>query len=422
MTVDRRQMLGLAAGGALALGGCGAPPGAAGRIDFWAMGNEAAAVEPLLRVFERETPGTRVRLQALPWSAAHEKLLTGFAGGSLPHVAQIGNTWLSELAAIGALAPLADAATDATDDGFAAVIDTNRIDGRMMAVPWYVDTRLQFVRTDLADRAGYAALPQDWDGWRRALTAIQRRAAPGDHAILLPLNEFEQLLTFALQQSDPLLRDGGARGNFASAGFRAALDFYVSLFRDGLAPRIASTQIANMWNEFARGSFAVFLSGPWTVRELTVRQGADFAPRWATATMPGPDGPGASAPGGSSLVVFDHARDVPAASALVRFLARPAVQARFHALSDDLPARPSAWALAGLDRNPRIAPFAAQLARARPVPKVPEWERIVTEMQRVAELAVAGTLTIPAAAAEIDRRADRLLAKRRWMLEKGRGA
>ncbi|HET9509615.1 MAG TPA: extracellular solute-binding protein [Sphingomonas sp.] len=421
MPIARRHMLGLAAGSVLALGGCGAGQDRRA-IDFWAMGNEAAAVEPLLRMFEDAHPGSRVRLQALPWSAAHEKLLTGFAGGSLPHIAQVGNTWLAELAAIGAVAPLTGDTRWLTQDAFPAVVDTNRIDGRLMAAPWYVDTRLQFVRTDLAARAGHAALPDDWAGWKRALAAIQRRAARGDHAILLPLNEFEHLLTFALQQPEPLLRDDGTRGNFSSAGFRGALDFYVSLFRDGLAPKVSTTTIANIWNEFARGSFAIFLSGPWTVRELTVRQRPDFAEKWATVTMPGPDGPGASAPGGSSLVLFDHAQGRADAAALVRYLATPAVQARFHAMSDDLPARPSAWAAAGLTKDPRMAPFAAQLARARPVPKVPEWERIVTEMQRVAELAVAGTLTVPAAATEIDRRADRLLAKRRWMRDKGQAA
>ena len=58
--------------------------------------------------------------------------------------------------------------------------------------------------------------------------------------------------------------------------------------------------------------------------------------------------------------------------------------------------------------------------RAKAVPKVPEWERIVTEMQIVAERMVRGEYTPETAAAEIDRRADRLLEKRRWMMEQGR--
>lgn len=67
-----------------------------------------------------------------------------------------------------------------------------------------------------------------------------------------------------------------------------------------------------------------------------------------------------------------------------------------------------------------MAAFGRQLQRARPVPKVPEWERVVTEMQIVAERMVRGEYTPRTAATEIDRRADRLLEKRRWMLERGR--
>ncbi|WP_326523229.1 sugar ABC transporter substrate-binding protein [Sphingomonas sp.] len=418
---SRRGALAMAAAAPLALGGCGAVD-APGTIRFWAMGNEAAHVPKLLSGFTAAHPGIDVRLQALPWTAAHEKLLTGFAGGSLPDVAQIGNTWLAELAAIGAIRPLAGDAAPLVADQFPAVLDTNRIDGRLMAVPWYVDARLQFYRTDLLAKAGYAALPQDWAGWKAALHRLKRASGEGNYAILLPVNEFEQLLTFALQQPEPLLRDDGTRGNFRSDGFRAALAFYKSLFDEGLAPLASSTQISNVWNEFQRGFFSVYLSGPWTVGDLKSRLGPDFEGKWATAAMPGPSGPGAAAPGGSSLVVFSTARDPQAAGALVRYLSDPVVQARFNAISGDLPARPSAWAAAGLSGDRLMAPFGEQLGRARAVPKVPEWERIVSEMQIVAEQAVRGKMTVDAAATEIDARADRLLEKRRWMVEKGRAA
>lgn len=422
MKVTRRRACALALAAPAALAGCGRAE-AAGTLRFWAMGNEAAHVPALLPAFQAAHPGVRIQLQALPWTAAHEKLLTGFAGDALPDMAQIGNTWLSELAALGAIQPLpADADAALAADQFPAVLDTNRIGGRLMAVPWYVDTRLQFVRTDLVARAGYDALPTDWAGWKAALHAVKRVSGDGNFAILLPINEFEQLLTFALQQPEPLLRDDGTRGNFRSAGFKAALAFYKSLFDEGLAPLASSTQISNVWNEFQRGFFTVYLSGPWTVGDLKTRAGAGFAGKWGTAAMPGPDGPGASAPGGSSLVVFKGTRDPAAAWALVRHLSDAGVQASFNRIAGDLPARPSAWASAGLDGDPLMAPFGRQLARARAVPKVPEWERIVSEMQLVAEQCVRGHLTIDAAAAEIDARADRLLEKRRWMVARGRAA
>ena len=37
----------------------------------------------------------------MPWLSAHEKLLTAFAGESLPDVSPIGNTWIPEFAARG---------------------------------------------------------------------------------------------------------------------------------------------------------------------------------------------------------------------------------------------------------------------------------------------------------------------------------
>jgi multiple sugar transport system substrate-binding protein len=147
---------------------------------------------------------------------------------------------------------------------------------------------------------------------------------------------------------------------------------------------------------------------------------AEFQTRWMTSGMPGPNRPGASAPGGSSLVVFKNARDPDAAWRLVQYLSQPAVQAEFQLLTGDLPAKREAWAAPALASDPHVLTLRNQLGRAQAVPKVPEWERIVTEMQIVAERMVRGEFTVDAAAAEIDLRADRLLEKRRWMLERGR--
>jgi multiple sugar transport system substrate-binding protein len=414
--LGRREALALLAAAPLAACSRGSEPGT---VTLWAMGNEGANVSKLMGAFERANRGLRVEVQPLPWTAAHEKLLTAYAGGSLPDVSQIGNTWLAELAAIGALAPLPATQKALLHDQFPAVLDTNRIGTTYYGVPWYVDTRVQFYRSDLFDRAGYRDPPMNWGDWKRALHEVKRVAGPGSFAILLPLNEFEQLLTFGLQQEEPLLRDNGARGNFSSPGFRSALAFYKSLFDERLAPVAQASQISNIWNEFARGFFSVFISGPWTIGDMKSRLSDDFQSRWATAGMPGPDGPGASAPGGSSLVVFKNARDPEAAWRLVQYLSRPSVQAEFQVLTGDLPAKREAWAAPALVSDPHVLTLRQQLSRAQAVPKVPEWERIVTEMQIVAERMVRGEFTVEAAAAEIDRRADRLLEKRRWMLERG---
>ncbi|WP_054111503.1 sugar ABC transporter substrate-binding protein [Brevundimonas sp. AAP58] len=417
--IHRRAAMGLMAGVGAALAGCGRDDGIT-RLTFWAMGNEGTNVPRLLPAFEAANPGIRVEVQPQPWTAAHQKLLTGYAGNSLPDVSQIGNTWVAEMAAIGALSPMPDAASDLLSDQFPAVLDTNQIDGRAVATPWYVDTRLIFYRTDLLAQAGYDAMPTTWADWKAAMAAVKRIVGPDRYAILLPLNEFEQLLTFGLQGDQPLLRDEGTRGNFASPSFQAALAFYKSLFDDGLAPVATGSQISNVWTEFARGWFSFYFSGPWTIGDMKTRLPPEVQPHWTTAGVPGPTGPGASAPGGSSLAVFRSSPNPEAAWKLVRYLSDPAVQAEFNVITGSLPARPSAWSAPKVASDPYVTAFGGQLERAKAVPKVPEWERIVTEMQIVAERMVRGEFTVPQAAAEIDRRADRLLEKRRWMLDRGR--
>ena len=415
---DRRAALGLLAGAGLTA--CAPRTAGEVRLRLWAMGNEGTNVPALIPAFERLNPGVRVSVQPLPWTAAHEKLLTAYAGDSLPDVAQIGNTWVSELAAIGALSPTPASAADLLTDQFPAVLETNQIGDQAMATPWYVDTRLIFHRTDLLNRAGYDAVPGDWAEWKRAMHAVKRVAGTGNYAILLPVNEFEQLLTFGLQGDEPLLRDQATRGNFSSPGFVAALAFYKSLFDERLAPLVSATQISNVWTEFAKGYFSFYFSGPWTIGDFRNRLPPET--KWATAGVPGPRGPGASAPGGSSLAVFKSSPHQDAAWKLVRFLLQPDVQVTFNELTGNLPARESAWNAPAIANDPLLQPFKGQLARAKAVPKAPEWERVVTEMQIVAERMVRGQFTPETAAAEIDRRADRLLEKRRWMLDRGRGS
>jgi multiple sugar transport system substrate-binding protein len=386
------------------------------------MGREGEVASELLAAFERENPGLRVRVEQLPWSAAHEKLLTAYAGDATPDIAQMGNTWLPEFVALDAIVPLderlrASAQVDLGDYD-PGIVATNVIEGRQYGVPWYVDTRVLFYRRDLLAQAGFDAPPRDWDEWLRMQVAVKQRGGADRYAVLLPLNEYEQLLVLWLQQGEPMLRDGGRRGNFRSAGFARALEFYLSMFDRHLAPRVTSNDVANVWNEFARGYFSFFISGPWQIGELKRRLPPALQASWMTAPLPGPHGPGASSAGGCSLAIFRRSTRPDAAWKLVEFLSRPAVQQEFYRLSGNLPARRSAWAAPTLAHDPYARGFRDQLDRVRPLPQVPEWERIATELRLVMEAVVHGDIPAARVAQEMDARADLILEKRRWMLDR----
>jgi multiple sugar transport system substrate-binding protein len=402
------------------LAGCAERDANRTELRFWVMGREAEVIAQLLPEFERRNPAVRVKVQQLPWTAAHEKLLTAFAGDALPDLCQLGNTWVPEFATLGALEPL-DARVAASSvveqgDYFAGIWDTNRVDGVLRGVPWYVDTRLLFYRRDLLAQAGFDHPPRSWEEWAGMMAAIKKRGGPERYAVLFPLNEFEPLLALSLQGPEPLLADGGRRGGFHGEGFRHALDFYAAAFRNEWAPSMSNTQVSNVWTEFGRGMFAFYVSGPWNIAEFRKRLPPERQHDWMTAPLPGPGGAGASIAGGSSLVVFKASRHKDAAWSLIEYLSQPQVQQRFHALTGNLPPRRATWADPRLANDPYARAFREQLERVKPAPAVPEWERIVNEMQVVAEQVVRGRLSLEQAPAELDRRVDAMLEKRRWML------
>lgn len=405
---------------ATGLASCSRPSDGERGVVFWAMGSEADAADRVLDGFRREHPDIPVRVQRVPWSAAHEKLLTAYVGGSMPDVFQLGNTWIAEMAALHALEPL-DARTTGRDDFFPGALAPNVVDGRLLALPWYVDTRLLFFRRDLLAAAGVSAAPRDWSEWRAAMQAVRGGQGAADaskpYGVFLPVDEWQTPVILALQLGASLLKDGDTRGNFRSPEVRRAFAFYAGLFADGLAPTKSAAQLSSLYREFAAGYFAYFVTGPWNLAELEHRMPVELASSWATAPMPAPDGspagrgPGLSVAGGASLAVSSSSRRKDDAWAVVDYLTRPAVQAEFRARSGDLPSRRSAWD--GAPADDRAAAFRAQMDRLAPTPVVPEWERIAAKITLHLEQVVRGDVALDDALAALDSDVDAILAKRR---------
>ena len=406
----------------LAVFGCQPADRGITTVRFWAMGREGEVVAGLVQDFERENPGIHVELQQIPWSAAHEKLLTAHVGRATPDVAQLGNTWVAEFVALRALEPLGPWIARSTlvqpAGFFPGIWATNVVEGEPYGVPWYVDTRLIFYRKDILARAGYPSMPTSWPEWLAAMRAIKRVVGRDRYAIFLPLNEWTQPMIFGLQAGSPLLADDGTRGAFEGAEFRNAFRFYVDMFREGLAPPVSNNEVANLYQEFERGYFAMYITGPWNIGEFQRRLPPGMQGAWATAPLPGPDGEktGLSMAGGSSLVLFRDSKRKQAAWRLVEFLSRPEQQARFYRLCGDLPARQEAWGDPSLQDDPNLRSFQRQLERVAPWPMVPEWEEIAIRLQDQAERAVRGGAPPDSALADLDRDVDRMLEKRRWLV------
>ncbi len=155
----------LALAGLLAQAGCDDQPDRGVTLDFWAMGREGEVVRELTAEFERRNPGIRVRVQQIPWSAAHEKLLTAYAGERCRTSSSSATPGSRSSSRSARCARWTSGSRPrrsvARDDFFAGMIDTNEVEGRLWGVPWYVDTRLLFYRSDLLAAGGLSEPPRD---------------------------------------------------------------------------------------------------------------------------------------------------------------------------------------------------------------------------------------------------------------------
>ena len=183
------------------------------------MGREGEVVSQLLPEFEKEHPGIKVQVQQIPWSAAHEKLLTAYVGDATPDIAMLGNTWVPEFVALDALEPLDSRVAVSKDiprsDYFQGIWDTNTVDNVTYGIPWYVDTRVIFYRSDLLANAGCPQMPSTWASWRQCMIRIKSRMNDHQYPLLIPITEWPPIVILGLQSGSPILRNDGRFGGFS---------------------------------------------------------------------------------------------------------------------------------------------------------------------------------------------------------------
>jgi len=404
---------------AAAVHSCG-PRGSGDVVTFWAFGVEGEHVAKLIPEFERRNPGIRVHVQMIPWNAAHEKLLTAFAGGSLPDMWQLGNTWIPEFTTLNAIEDLgpwlARSRTLRPSCYFPGIWDTNLMDSVLFGIPWYVDTRVLFYRSDLLAAVGYAAPPKSWDEWFDVCARL-KRAHPDRYGVFFSTNnEWAPPVIMGLQEHSPLLKERNTRGDFSGPEFVRATQAFDRFFTNAWAP-VKTTQIVNVFQAFAEGYFAMYITGPWNIGEFSRRLPDSLQDRWMTAPLPGPDGGiGLSTAGGSSLVMFRGSHHKEEVWKLIEFLSEPAEQLEFYRLTGNLPARREAWGDSALASNRYAAAFFTQFEHVVATPKVPEWEQIAQKAREYIELITMDQYTVGEGLAALDREVDIILAKRRWLV------
>lgn len=405
---------------------CNRAPDPVTTIKFWGMGNEGEMVKSLIAEFERRNPTIKVEVQQIPWTAAHEKLLTAYAGESTPDVCQLGNTWLPEFTVLNSLEPLEPYTSRSNivdvKDIFPGVLRTNILDSVLYGIPWYVDTRLVYYRKDILKQAGYEEFPKTWSEVMDAAEKIKRQAKLRNEIVypfFLPTNEWVPAVALGMQSGGNFLKEKHSRGNFSGTEFTKAFTLMSEFYRKEYSPS-GMQLITNLYDSFSDGLIAMYITGPWNIGEFSRRIPSDQQGQWMTAPLPSMDSltPGISLPLGTSLVMFRNSRHKEAAWKLIEFLTSTEQSIEFYKITGNLPPRQTAWEDSSLSHNVYIHAFYQQLQRVDPLPPIPEWEQIVIRLQTYVEYIATGTMSVDKALKQFDGEVDVMLEKRRWMVRK----
>lgn len=393
-------------------------------IKFWAMGAEAEYVIKLVPEFERLNPGIKVKVQQIPWTAAQEKLVTAFASDNTPDACQLGNTWVPQFAALNAIVSLNELVSNSDlinkERYFEGIWETNVIDGKVFGIPWYMDTRVIYYREDVFKKVGYNEPPKNWNELFDLSKKI-KSLHPNEekYAIYLPTNEWAPFVMFGMEAGSSLLKNENTLGNFSSKEFTSAFKYLIEFHKQNLAP-VGISQVTNVYQAFAEEYFTMYISGPWNIPEFKKWMKDDLADKWMTAPMPGYsiDYPGVSLAGGSSLVIFENSKYKKEVWKFFEFLSQVKTQIEFYKLLNNLPSVKEAWENPIFKNDPYMQAFYKQFTKVRATPKIPEWEQIAfSKVQQYAELAVRNAMSVEDALKNLDKDVNRILEKRRWLVE-----
>ena len=404
------------------------------------MGAEGEKLPELTKEFEAANPGVKVQVTAIPWDAAHDKFTTAITANKTPDVAMVGTTWMGEFAGMGALDPTPGEVDKSVF--FDGAQKTTEVDGTSFGVPWYVETRLVYYRTDLAEKAGITTPPTDWAGLKDMAKAMQDKAGakfgiggtssacrgtsrpawsttaptwpkkagittpPTDWAGLKDMakamqdkagakygiglqaggtGSWQSVMPFAWSAGADLTKDGGKAYNFDSPEVLKASEYYQSFFTDGISDK-AAPATPTTEPDFASGKVPMFISGPWMMSAVEKAGGEGFKDKYDVMQIPA-DKTSSSFVGGSNLVVFKNTQNRDSSWKLVNWLSDPKTQVKWYGLSTDLPSVKSAWQDPALTADTKLAVFGKQLETAQAPPSFPTWEQVVTsfdsEMEKV---------------------------------------
>ena len=376
-------------------------------LEIWGMGDEGSTLKEFAKDFEEQND-VQVEVQTIPWDNAQDKLQTAVASGNGPDVVQTPMTWIPNFGKAGAFEDISEEIESGEyenitpDNFFEDSVNTTKYNGDTLGVPWFVETRVLYYRTDLLEEQGYPEGPQTWD---ETLDVASKLADRGEGQFGLEIAEEDGNMPFLLAKQrgwdyDP---SKGAE-NFKDPAFTEALELYDNVFEQGLSQQGEGKEITQA---FADGSVPMFFDGPWTM-DIIKDDRPELEGKWDITTMPEAEN-GQSNIGGTHLTVFNETNNKETALEFINYMADSDTQKEWYNEMNSLPANTSTWEDPELADDPMLNVYQEQLNETATPLMLPQYEQMADELVQTIEQIIKNDRPVDEALDDYSQRIDGLL-------------
>ncbi len=385
------------------------------------LSGDGRVLSGLLRDFERQHEGVTVREELLPSDSdrQHQYYAMNLDGGKAPFdLLGIDTIWAQEFAKAGWIAPLEGLLTpDEQMEFFPGPIEAATFNGRLYAVPWYVDAGVLYYRRDLLDHHGLEP-PRTWRDLVNMAKLVLDAERNSDLAgFVWQGKQYEGLMCVTLE----VLRSNGTdlwNGDRDRA--EEALRFLrETISTHGITP--LSTSMAD--EESTRWIFgeghALFMRNWPYAWSLLQQEGSPVRGKVGVVSLPAFSGY-ASAPvlGGWMLAIPNSSAHREVVGELIKFLTSPDTQRKVAVELGYNPVRRTLYADESLlEVRPLLKDLYPILLEARPRPVTPYYLLISQAIQPEVSAAVVGRKSPKEALDAIRRRVEQIMGKQRATAE-----
>ncbi len=221
------------------------PSSSTPQLEFWTMQLQPKFndyFKDAIAKFEVANPGIKVHWVDVPWGAMQGKIQAAMGAKTAPDVVNLNPDFAIQLAAKNAWLDLDPILTKGENKEYIPSIwQAGTLDGKAFSFPWYLTTNVTIYNQELLTKAGVVKPPTTYQELAQAAKQIKEKTGKYAFFTTFVPEDTNDVLESLVQMGVKLV-DKQGKAAFNTPAGRAAFQYWVDLYKQGLLPKEALTQ------------------------------------------------------------------------------------------------------------------------------------------------------------------------------------